>query len=170
MGSNPDIAEFTEITTGTVQAAGLEISGYEHLAYKTVYVMSKSVVVGEYIVSAAGVITMEARRTEFTAGYNYYSDLVPMNIGIKKNKKKRVIKLSIEVLDSLGGKAGKDEDNLDDFVYDTTIVMDTAPELYTGTISVAHRGGHEYNGDIMIRQDLPLPITILSLTAIVEVS
>ena len=92
-----------------------------------------------------------------------------MNIALGKNKKKRVVRVAIEVLDTISGKEGKNEDKLDLFVYDKNIVMNQPEVPFSGTIDMPHRGGHEFNGDILIRQDLPLPMTILSLLVEVEV-
>jgi len=168
-GQYPIMDDFGTKDSGTVQEVDNLITGMTHLANKTVFVMSGPVPVGEYTVSASGEIQLETRRTEFTVGYNYFSDLVPMNIGLKKNTKKRITNVGIEVYKTLAGKEGKDEDNLDNFNYDKTIVMDVPQDLISGTVRVPHRGGHEFNGDIMIRQDLPLPMTVLSLTINVEV-
>jgi len=168
MGIYPELDDFGVVSEGTTQLASLTVTGLTHISNKDVYVTTGPVLVGEYTISDEGVLTLDKRRTEFTVGYNYYSDLIPMNLGIKKNTKKRIVSVGIEVLKTLGGKEGKDENNLDLFKYDKKLVMDVPQELITGTVMSTHRGGSSYNGDILIRQDLPLPMNILSLTINIE--
>jgi len=167
-GSTPDIDSFSDVSVGTVQEARKVITGLNHLNGEDVYVMTGPTTVGEYTV-AGNEITVEDRRTTFTVGYNYNSDIIPMNIGIKKNKKKRPVKVYLEVFKTIAGKVGKDEDNLDNFNIPKTIVMDQPQDTYTGVISAPSRSGNSYEGKIMVRQDLPLPMTILSLMIDLEV-
>ena len=167
-GQKPVMPAFSQITTGTIQEADNVITGLDHLDGEDVFVMSGPVPIGPYTV-ASNEITVENRRTEFAVGYNYYSDIIPMNLAIGKNKRKRNIFVTVEVLDSIGGKVGKDEDNLDELKYAKTIIMDEPQELFSGPIRMPHKGGSEFKGDILIRQDLPLPLTVLSLTVEVEV-
>ena len=167
-GQKPVITSFSEITKGTIQKADNVITGLDHLDGKDVFVMSGPTPVGPETVVSNGII-VEGRKTEFTVGYNYYSDIIPMNLALGKNKRKRNIHVTVEVLDSLGGKSGKDEDHLNPFVYEKTITMDNPQELFSGSIRMPHLGGSEFAGDILIRQDIPLPLTVLSLAVEVEV-
>jgi len=153
---------------GTIQKSSNILGNLDHLEGEEVHVMSGPVYVNKETVEN-GSVNVYKRRISLTAGLNYNSDIVPMNIAYGKNRKKRIISTSIEVVDTIGGKSGKDEDNLDKFKYEKEIRMDYSAEMYAGTVRVAHRGGHEFNGDILIRQDLPLPMTVVSLMVELEV-
>lgn len=168
-GVKPVIDAFpTPIENGTIQQAGLVIIDLDHLNGKSVFVTSGPTPIGIYTVGT-NQITVEDRRTEFTVGYNYYTDIVPMNLAVGKNKRKRNIFVTVETLNSIGGKIGKNENYLDELKYSRSIVMNIPEKLYSGSIRMPHRGGSEFNGDILIRQDAPLPLTVLSLMVEVEV-
>ena len=162
--------DFGTISSGYYQLASNEITGLSDYEGEELYVVSGPVPIGPYTVSS-GQITVTHRRVKFRVGYNYYTDISPMNIAVGKHKKKRIISLAIELLNSLGGKSGQTENMLDSFesFYDKSIKMDNPQDLISGTVRVPHRGGFAYEGKILIRQDLPLPLTVLSMTVEVEV-
>lgn len=168
MGSDVDFEVTPAVTTGNARKADNTIPGLTHLEDNEVYIMSGPVHIGNDTVEG-GEVETEIRRTTFTVGLNYFTDIVPMNIGIAKSRKKNIKHIAVELYKSIAPKGGKDGDNLDFFRYPRNIVMNTPQEMYTGISEIPHRGGSEYAGEILIRQSLPLPMTVLSIIAELEV-
>jgi hypothetical protein len=156
------------VTIGTVQEADNVIPGLTHLEGNDVRIMSGPVNVGSGTVDT-GSVTVVTRRTEFTVGLNFVTDIVPMNIGLAKNRKKNIKHISAELYKTIAPKGGMDEDNIDYFRYKRNIVMNDPEDMYTGLSEIPFRGGTDYAGEILIRQDLPLPMTVLSITVEMEV-
>jgi hypothetical protein len=168
LGSDIEIDISPAVTQGNVREADNTIPGLSHLEGFEVHIMSGPVNIGSDTVSG-GEVKVVTRRTTFTVGLNYYTDIIPMNIGIAKSRKKNIKHIAVELYKSIAPKGGKDEKNLDFFRYERNIVMNEAAEMFTGLSEIPHRGGSEYAGEILIRQSLPLPMTVLSIIAEMEV-
>ena len=67
--------------------------------------------------------------------------------------------------DTVGGKYGRDLSNLD-FIpsRDGGDTMDDPVALFTGDIRLNLEGGYDREGLVAIRQDQPLPMSVLSIT------
>jgi len=97
-------------------------------------------------------------------GLPYVSKLKPQRIAGSPTAKKRIHEVLLRFNKSLGCKIGPDKDHLD-IVYfrKATDPMDTPPLLYTGDHSIPFAGNYSRNGDILIVQDEPLPLTLLAI-------
>ncbi len=168
LGSDIEIDVTPAVTQGNAREADNVIPGLSHLEGFEVHIMSGPVNIGSDTVSS-GQVEVVTRRTTFNVGLNYYTDIIPMNIGIAKSRKKNIKHIAVELYKTIAPKGGKDEDNLDFFRYERNIVMNEAAEMFTGLSEIPHRGGSEYAGEILIRQSLPLPMTVLSIIAEMEV-
>ena len=122
---------------------------------------------GDFTVSS-GSITVASGLTTVQAGLGFTSTLQPMkldlaNLGLATTKK--IPKVIIDLFKTMHGKIGTTTSNVTPIVYrnagDTT--NDEFP-LKTGFITHSPRGGYNRDGDIVIVQDKPVPMTILSLT------
>jgi len=169
MGYDIDVAVTPAITIGSVQEAGKTIDGLSHIAGFDISIMSGPVYISTGTVSSGGEVVAVNRRTTFTVGLNYYTDISPMNIGIAKSQKKNIKHLAVELYKTIAPKGGKDEDSLDYFKYKKNIVMNEPTEMFTGLSEIPFRGGSEYAGEILVRQELPLPMTVLAIIAEMEV-
>ncbi|MCK4830340.1 hypothetical protein KA005_82240, partial [bacterium] len=59
---------------------------------------------------------------------------------------------------------GPDEDHLDAWPFrKSSDPMDSPPPLFTGDISQPYSGSCSKDGDILVVQDQPLPLTILAI-------
>ena len=68
------------------------------------------------------------------------------------------------MLNSVGAKIGPSEDNLDLIPFrDSSMAMDNPVPLYTGDKFIEFPGGYNDDGFVVIKQDQPLPLTILSI-------
>jgi hypothetical protein len=64
----------------------------------------------------------------------------------------------------LGAKAGADENTLDEIQFrKPSDPMNQAVPLFTGDQMVEWPNGYDFDGYLMIKQDQPLPMTVVSI-------
>ena len=69
--------------------------------------------------------------------------------------------MNIRLIDTVGGKAGPNENNLDDLQFhDPADPMDEPLPAFAGDKEVAWNDGYSKNGHIMYVNDQPLPATV----------
>jgi hypothetical protein len=84
--------------------------------------------------------------------------------GTAQGKKRKISKVLVRFYRSLGGWIGQDDDNLDVLDFRTTEdLMGSPPALFSGIKDFAFRGNWNREARLKIVQDLPLPMTVLSL-------
>lgn len=145
------------------------ISGLDHLEGETVQVLADGAVRPDEVVSG-GLITLEAPASKASIGIGYMSDLETMRIeagsanGSAQGKIKRIHKIDIRFFDTLGGKFGPNENKLDViFSRSTSDKMGEAPPRFTGDKEQSFNNGYDTDGRVYIRQDQPLPMTVLAI-------
>ena len=90
-------------------------------------------------------------------------------------KLKRIAEVTVNLLRSGAyleygtSVAAMDQKNRTKELRKTTDLMDTAPPLYTGYVTLKPTTGHERDSCVALRQTLPLPMHVLSIIADVEV-
>jgi hypothetical protein len=88
------------------------------------------------------------------------------SVSTVQTKRKRLHEVSVRVWRTLGGKAGPSAGNLESLIFRSTAdPMDSAPPLKDDDVRLSWPGGYETEGRIYIRQDQPLPMTILAIVA-----
>lgn len=159
-----ELVEFTEtITSGFVRQTDVSggttsITGLDHLEGENVYVTASGVNKGLYTVSG-GSITVPSDIYIYCVGLPYTSTLQPMKLDIASlglGTTKKVARAIVNLYKTQGGQYGPDADTLTDFEYDDET-------LFTGHKEVPIAGGYEREGNVIFKQDLPLPMTVLSL-------
>lgn len=145
-----------------------------HLKGETLAVWADGVAFDDAVANAStGVITLKLAGETTTAsviqyGLPYTPILIPMkldlfNLGLATTKK--ITDVIVDLYKTMYGNIGTTEANVTPIVYrnagDTTNVEFP---LKTGYIKHSPRGGYNRDGDIVITQDKPAPMTILSLT------
>lgn len=150
-------------------APTLQISNLDHLEGETVQILADGAVVPDQVV-VNGTITLEKAASKINAGLGYVSDVETMRIeagsanGSAQGKIKRINKVDFRFFETLGAKFGPNADNLDTiFFRSTSDPMDSAPPRFTGDKEESFPSGFETEGRIFIRQDQPLPMTILAI-------
>lgn len=157
------------LSTGAQRVWG----GFGHLAGRTVSVVSRGHDLGDYVVSADGVVTMGSDRPEVTQveiGLPFTQTIRPMPVdfdmpdGPVRGLPKRLIRCWVQVLDSgpfrVQGRRVLLEFAGDDFT--------VPPPGKTGIIEVRLRGVNE-ECQFDIEVDRPHKVTVLSLTREVSV-
>ena len=145
------------------------ISGLDHLEGETVSILADGAAHPDRVVSS-GSITLQRSASKVHIGLPYESILQTMRIeaggteGTAQAKTKRIYDIDIRVLNSVGAKIGPSESNLDIIPFrDTGMSMDQPVPLYTGDKFIEFPGGYDNEGFVVVKQDQPLPLTILSI-------
>jgi hypothetical protein len=145
------------------------IDGLDHLDNETVSILADGAIHADKRV-ISGSVTLDRTARKAHAGLPYDSILQTMRIeaggteGTAQAKNKRISDIDIRVLNSVGAKIGPSEDNLDLIPFrDASMAMDKPVPLYTGDKFIEFPGGYNDDGFVVVKQDQPLPLTILSI-------
>ncbi len=175
-GNNIDGTGFTVYTGGgKIQQMAQTISGLDHLEGREVQILADGSVHPPLTVSS-GSITLERRTRKAHIGLKYNTDVqtLPITLGPEqgtiKGKKKRIIDLTVNLHKSLGFKYGDSFDSLgEEFMRSSDDLMGEPLPLFTGERRLGFDADFEYDGNICIRQELPLPLTVLAIVPVLEV-
>jgi hypothetical protein len=145
------------------------VSGLAHLEGETVQILADGAVLPDQVVNN-GSVTLTTPASKISVGLGYVSDLETMRIeagsanGTAQGKIKRISDISIRFFDTLGAQVGPNADKLDIIPFRTSAdEMNQAPPRFTGDKKIAFNSGYETEGRIFIRQDQPLPMTVLAI-------
>lgn len=144
-----------------------EITAGAHLEGVTVQVVSDGVIQATQAV-AGGVITLVVPGVQVHVGRAYTSDLrtlplgVPNTPGYGQGRAKNISKAYVRVLDTAGVTIGPDAD------HQVPVEGLQSALLTTGEMRAVPDGSWTDGGEILIRQLLPQPATVLGVTLQVE--
>ena len=149
--------------------AATVISGLSHLEGEEVAILADGAVHEPQTV-ASGAITLDYPASVVQAGLPYTGTMLTgrleggSQVGTSQGKIKRIHGVTVRLNRSWGGLVGPDADNLETLCQrDIPDDMDTASSLITGDIYADFPGDYETTGQIMIKQNLPLPLTVCAL-------
>lgn len=156
-------------------AAKTEIDGLDHLECKTVKILADGGAVAPQVVSN-GKIILPSPAAKVQVGLPLVSKLKPMPLefstseGLTLGCLKKIKKVTLKLLDSLGGKVGLNEGDLTTIGYmKTTTPLDTAPELFTGEKSVTKNSDSKSSVSPIIVHDDPLPFSVQAMIIEMEI-
>lgn len=179
-------AEITAVNSGTVVAATIiaewpslsaiaangwgvsatTITGLGHLEGETVDVLADGASHPQVEV-ASGAITLDRPALVAHIGEPCPAKIKPMRIeagagdGTAKGKIKRIHKMRISLVDTVGGESGPDDDHLDEILFrDASMDQDEPIPPFTGEKELAWPDGYSKDGNIMYVNDQPLPATV----------
>ena len=145
------------------------VSGLSHLEGQTVSVLVDGATHPDRVVTG-GSITLQVAGEKIHAGLAAPAVLQTMRLeagagdGTAQGKTKRITKAVIRFLATLGAKAGADENNLDEIQFRKPAdPMNQAVPLFTGDQMVEWPNGYDFDGYLMVKQDQPLPITVIAI-------
>lgn len=146
------------------------LSGLDHLEGELVQVLADGAVHGDLRVTD-GSIQLEYAANKIHVGLQYLSKLKPMSLeagqaeGTAQGKIKIISSLAIKFMRSLLGWIGRDETVLAPINQerDPDKPMDHPMPLITDSVVADFPGDWNTDGSIMIIQDKPLPMTVLSI-------
>jgi hypothetical protein len=147
------------------------ISGLGYLEGKTVGILADGAVVEPKVV-VGGQITLEHAASVVTVGLPITAEIETLAIDVGAptvmGKKKKVVSLNMRLERTRGLKAGPDADNLYEIKERTFEPYGSPPSLFTGDSKLTLDALWNTNGSVLIRQDQPLPATILAIVPEVE--
>lgn len=143
-----------------------DLTGLSHLALKSVQILGDGAVIPPETVAAGGTLTMDEYCNKILVGLPFVSKLLLMPLeagayeGTAQGRRKRIDRLTARFYRSVGCKTGPDEDHLEQLRFPPTAAPAEITEPYTGDLEVPFPGDFETEGNLMIVQDEPLPLTI----------
>jgi hypothetical protein len=103
-------------------------------------------------------------------GLGFTSNLSTLNLeanvpgGTLQGKKTRIVRATARLHNTVGGKIGRDADNLDPIPGRLSSgTMDDPVQPFSGDKHVPFSGEYSDDSSIYIRQDQPLPMTVLGV-------
>lgn len=162
------------VSGGTAQQVDNTFSGLGHLEGETVSVLGDGSVHADVVVNSAKVVLTEYYN-KVHIGRPFVSKLMPMKIelqtqtGSARAKKKKISQILFSFYKTLGAEFGTTEGSEIIPFRKTTDPMGSPPPLFTGEKVQTFPGGYELNGDIYVEQKQPLPMTVRSITARMQI-
>ncbi|MBX7147130.1 MAG: hypothetical protein K1X44_07465 [Alphaproteobacteria bacterium] len=149
-----------------------KVTGIDHLKGERVDILCDGAVHPERIVDGNGEITLDypAQKIYVGLGYKSLLETLDFNFGFPLSstvgKTKKINQLYINFLSTLGGKIGFDQTSMDEIVLrKMTMPMDKSPPLFSGIKTILFPKGWDKESRLIISQDQPLPMTILSIVS-----
>ncbi len=151
----------------------LSLSGYDHLAGEEVAVLADGAVHPNVTITTGGTATLTRRAAVVHVGLPYTSLVEPTPIEIQtqdgqtaQGRIQRITKLGLRFHQSVGGEAGPSETEADTILYRTNLdPMGVAVNATSMDKEITWPAGWGTEGGrIVVQQDQPLPMTLLSLT------
>ncbi len=151
-------------------SATTSLSGLSHLEGQTVSILADGSVHANKTVSS-GSITLDRSVTKAVVGLSYDSVLQTMRIeggaaeGTSQGKTKRISKVVLRLFETVGVKVGPSLSNLETIPFRTTSSKLSAPveTLLEGDKEIEFNDDFNSDGFIFIKQDQPLPASILAI-------
>ncbi len=158
----------TYVSGGEIREMVTTISNLDHLEGETVHVLADGAVRPNNTVSS-GAITLASKGAKVHVGKGYNSDIkgLPMidgsATGTGRGKDRRIYIGTIIFYKTLGAKFGA-EGNTDTILFrKPSDPLDRPPPLFTGAKQIELPNDWDRAGEIFVRQDQPLPMTVLAI-------
>ncbi len=153
-------------------AAATTISGLDHLVGETVAILADGAVQASRAVNSSGQITLDYAASKVHVGLPYTCDMTTMPMPLLTQDgglaahKLRIVNLALRFFNTYGCKVSSDG-----VTYNTVHfpLVDNAIKLYTGDCIINFPGGFDRYGLIHIRQDIPLPFTLLAIMPEIQI-
>ena len=150
---------------GTAQKVTKTPSGIEHLEGEEVVALLDGAVQTPNPTVGSGTVTLSSYANKIHLGLGYSSIVEPMKPfisgegGTTRGKKQKISGLVVSFFETVGAKAGPDQDNLKVIPFG----VGTQPVLFTGDKDFEMADDWGTEPTISIVQDQPLPMTILAI-------
>jgi hypothetical protein len=149
-------------------AAADEISGLDHLNGETVSALADGNVITGLTVTN-GTVTLPYNASVVHVGLPYTCEIETLNLDAGgggetiQGKKKRISNVTVRVEESRGMWVGPDSDHLREYKQRATEAYNAPIALATGDFEIILSPSWNSNGRIVVQQNDPLPLTILSI-------
>ena len=151
-------------------SATTTLSGLAHLEGQTVSVLADGATHADKVVSS-GQISLDRSTTKAVVGLAYDSVLQTMRVeggaaeGTSQGKTKRISKVVLRLFETVGVKVGPSLTNLETIPFRTTSSQMNNPvdTLLAGDKEIEFRDDYNTDGFIFVKQDQPLPLSVLAI-------
>ena len=172
---NSDLEQIHFVDSGLTYAGAstTTLSGLDHLEGETVKIILNGATHPDKVVTS-GAVSLVYATTDAVVGLGYDSILQTMRIdegtGVTdQTKTKRIYDVTVRFYETVGAKVGPSETNLDIIPFRDSSAAMTAPvPLFTGDKSTEFPSDYGTDGFVVVKQDQPLPMTILAIYARLE--
>jgi hypothetical protein len=144
------------------------VSGLDHLEGETVQILADGATHADKTV-AGGSVAFDRKVASAQIGLPYRSLLETLSLesgaldGTAQSKEKRINRVAVRLLDSLGCRVGRDQ-SLDEVLFRSGAdAMDEGPPLFTGEKIVEFPVGWDRELTVVVAQDMPLPCTVTGI-------
>lgn len=169
IGEDTTEAFFVDSGLSYAGSATTTLSGLDHLEGQTVQVLVNGAAHPDRVVDS-GTITLQEAATTASVGLGFDSVLRTMRLeagardGTSQGKTKRITKVVLRFLNTLGAKAGATVEDVDNITFRRpSDPMGEAPALFTGDKLLEWPNGYDFDGYIVVKQDQPLPMTLIAI-------
>jgi hypothetical protein len=154
------------------------VTGLSHLAGETVAVLGDGLSYGSQVVSPAGGVTLSSPASFVTAGLHTPPLLVTMPVDPQRSpggvmgRPKRLGTAYVRLLETVGGKVGRRTtdpmtgvvtDRIEDALVRLPIDLTNAAKPPVSTVVRMTLSGQDREGQVLITQPDPLPVTVLAI-------
>ena len=110
-----------------------------------------------------GQVTLPFAAKRVHAGLSYQSEIKTLPLAQAQGEKHRLVSVGVSVLNSRGGKVGTEQSELTPLVQRTNEAYNTPILLQTRMFEVVLSDRHQIAPSLIVRQEEPLPLTVLAL-------
>jgi len=151
-------------------SATTTLSGLAHLEGQTVSVLADGATHADKVVSS-GSITLDRSAEKAVVGLAYDSVLQTMRVeggaaeGTSQGKTKRISKVVLRLFETVGAKVGPSLTELETIPFRTTssLLSNPVETLLAGDKEIEFRDDYNTDGFIFVKQDQPLPLSVLAI-------
>tara|TARA_R100001440_G_scaffold43568_1_gene63293 strand:+ start:8027 stop:10303 length:2277 start_codon:yes stop_codon:yes gene_type:complete len=168
-GTDVEDAFFVDSGLTYSGSAATTISGLNHLEGQSVSILANGATHPNKTVSS-GSITLDRSVTKAHIGLGFDSTLQTMRVdaggteGTAQGKIKRIHDITLRLFRTVGIQVGSSESEIDRIPFRSSADdMDTALSMFTGDKELEFRGGFDNDGFIVVKQNQPLPTTVLAI-------
>ena len=142
--------------------AQTELTGLSHLEGQKINVLADGNVCHGLTVTG-GKVTLPFAVQRAHAGLAYQSEITTLPLAQAQGEKHRLVSVGVCVLNSRGGKIGTEKNALTPLVQRTHEAYNAPIALQTRVFEVALADRHQTAPSLVVRQEEPLPLTVLAL-------
>ncbi len=168
-GTDVEDAFFVDSGLTYSGSAATTISGLDHLEGESVSILANGSTHPNKTVSS-GSVTLDRSATKAHIGLGFDSTLQTMRVdaggteGTAQGKIKRIHDVTLRLFRTVGIQVGSSETEIDRIPFRSSAdAMGSALSMFTGDKELEFRGGFDNDGFIVVKQNQPLPTTVLAI-------
>ena len=154
------------VSGGKARLSVLTVGGLHHLEGEEVVILADgNVITGKSV--SGGAITLDRKASRVHVGKKYIADLETLNVeapdGTVQGKPTKIPQVTVRFEKSRGLLVGPDTSRLEEMKQRENEAMGEPTALLTGDKKIQLQPNWNSNGRIFLRQNNPLPMTILAI-------